>query len=133
MRPEKTNPRGDGGFSLVELMIAMAVTLVVAGLASSLLASALNSKTRDDRRSDAIADARRALNIMSREIANAGAGLPDGLQYTPAGGAAADVPTNGIILVGNKGMTGARRFLLGSVPNKVSHHAPCSVRIVRTT
>jgi nucleotide-binding universal stress UspA family protein len=38
-----------------------------------------------------------------------------------------------LIIVGNKGMTGARRFLLGSVPNKVSHHAPCSVMIVRTT
>ncbi|MDQ2939428.1 MAG: universal stress protein [Actinomycetota bacterium] len=38
-----------------------------------------------------------------------------------------------LIMVGNKGMTGARRFLLGSVPNKVSHHAPCSVIIVRTT
>jgi nucleotide-binding universal stress UspA family protein len=38
-----------------------------------------------------------------------------------------------LIVVGNKGMTGARRFLLGSVPNKVSHHAPCSVIIVRTS
>jgi nucleotide-binding universal stress UspA family protein len=38
-----------------------------------------------------------------------------------------------LIVVGNKGMTGARRFLLGSVPNKVSHHAPCSVIIIRTT
>src|SRR5687768_4742467 len=38
-----------------------------------------------------------------------------------------------LIVVGNKGMTGAERFLLGSVPNKVSHHAPCSVLIVRTT
>lgn len=38
-----------------------------------------------------------------------------------------------VIVVGNKGMTGARRFLLGSVPNKVSHHAPCSVFIIRTT
>ena len=38
-----------------------------------------------------------------------------------------------LIVVGNKGMTGARRFLLGSVPNKVSHHAPSSVIIVRTT
>jgi nucleotide-binding universal stress UspA family protein len=38
-----------------------------------------------------------------------------------------------LIVVGNKGMTGARRFLLGSVPNKVSHHAPCNVMIVRTT
>jgi len=38
-----------------------------------------------------------------------------------------------LIVVGNKGMTGAKRFLLGSVPNKVSHHAPCAVLIVRTT
>jgi nucleotide-binding universal stress UspA family protein len=37
-----------------------------------------------------------------------------------------------IVVVGNKGMTGAKRFLLGSVPNKVSHHAPCSVMIIRT-
>ena len=38
-----------------------------------------------------------------------------------------------VIVVGNKGMTGARRFLFGSVPNKISHHAPCSVYIARTT
>jgi nucleotide-binding universal stress UspA family protein len=38
-----------------------------------------------------------------------------------------------LIVVGNRGMTGAKRFLLGSVPNKISHHAPCSVLIVRTT
>jgi nucleotide-binding universal stress UspA family protein len=38
-----------------------------------------------------------------------------------------------LIMVGNKGMTGAKRFLLGSVPNKVSHHAPCSVMIIRTS
>jgi nucleotide-binding universal stress UspA family protein len=38
-----------------------------------------------------------------------------------------------LIVVGNKGMTGARRYFLGSVPNNVSHHAPCSVIIVRTT
>lgn len=37
-----------------------------------------------------------------------------------------------LIVVGNKGMTGAKR-LLGSVPNKVAHSAPCSVMIVHTT
>jgi nucleotide-binding universal stress UspA family protein len=37
-----------------------------------------------------------------------------------------------LIIVGNKGMAGSRRFLLGSVPNKVSHHASCSVMIVHT-
>jgi len=38
-----------------------------------------------------------------------------------------------LIVVGNKGMTGAKRFLLGSIPNKISHHATCDVLIVRTT
>jgi nucleotide-binding universal stress UspA family protein len=37
-----------------------------------------------------------------------------------------------LIVVGSKGMTGAKRFLLGSVPNRVSHHAPCDVIIVHT-
>jgi nucleotide-binding universal stress UspA family protein len=38
-----------------------------------------------------------------------------------------------LIVVGNRGMRGAKRFLLGSVPNRVAHHAPCSVLIVHTT
>jgi nucleotide-binding universal stress UspA family protein len=37
-----------------------------------------------------------------------------------------------LIIVGNRGRTGAKRFLLGSVPNRVSHHAPCAVLIIRT-
>jgi nucleotide-binding universal stress UspA family protein len=37
-----------------------------------------------------------------------------------------------LIVVGNKGMTGARRFLLGSVPNDIGHHAGCSVLIANT-
>jgi nucleotide-binding universal stress UspA family protein len=37
-----------------------------------------------------------------------------------------------LIVLGSKGMQGARR-VLGSVPNKVSHRAPCDVMIVQTT
>jgi nucleotide-binding universal stress UspA family protein len=37
-----------------------------------------------------------------------------------------------MIVVGNRGMSGARR-VLGSVPNHVSHHARCDVLIVSTT
>jgi nucleotide-binding universal stress UspA family protein len=37
-----------------------------------------------------------------------------------------------LIVVGNKGMTGARRFL-ASVPSRVSRHAPCHVLLVKTT
>lgn len=38
-----------------------------------------------------------------------------------------------IVVIGNKGMGGIKRFLLGSVPSRVAQHAPCSVFIVRTT
>jgi nucleotide-binding universal stress UspA family protein len=37
-----------------------------------------------------------------------------------------------LVVVGNKGMQGAKRFLLGSVPNSVAHAAPCAVLIVKT-
>src|SRR5207249_1784983 len=37
-----------------------------------------------------------------------------------------------LIVVGNKGMTGARRVLLGSVPNQVAHEAPTDVLIAKT-
>ncbi len=65
------------GFSLVELLIAMTVTIVIAGIASSLVAQSFRLRAREDSRSDAVADAQRALNIVSREIANSGFGLVD--------------------------------------------------------
>jgi len=65
------------GFSLIELLIAMTVTIVIAGIASTLVAQAFRLRSREDVRSDAIADAQRALNIVSREIANSGFGLVD--------------------------------------------------------
>lgn len=37
-----------------------------------------------------------------------------------------------LIVVGSVGMSGAKRFLLGSVPNKITHHAPCSVLVIKT-
>jgi nucleotide-binding universal stress UspA family protein len=38
-----------------------------------------------------------------------------------------------LIVVGDKGLSSPARFLLGSVPSKVVHHAPCHVLVVRTT
>ena len=38
-----------------------------------------------------------------------------------------------LLVVGNRGMTGATRFLLGSVPNKISHRVDVDLLIVRTT
>jgi nucleotide-binding universal stress UspA family protein len=45
---------------------------------------------------------------------------------------AADDTDADLIVVGSRGMTGAKRFVLGSVPNKVSHHTPCDLAIVHT-
>ena len=38
-----------------------------------------------------------------------------------------------LIVVGSRGLTGIKRYLLGSVSSKVSEHAPCSVMVVRAT
>jgi len=37
-----------------------------------------------------------------------------------------------LVVVGNRGMTGVRRYLLGSVADRVAHHAHCSVHIAHT-
>lgn len=63
------------GFSLIELMLAMTIALTLLGLTSGLLASSFNVRARENQKTDALADTQRALNIMSREIANTGFGL----------------------------------------------------------
>ncbi|HEU4479923.1 MAG TPA: prepilin-type N-terminal cleavage/methylation domain-containing protein [Pyrinomonadaceae bacterium] len=69
--------KNQGGFSIVELTIAMTLTLIIAGASATLLSQSFRMRSREDKRSDAIADAQRALNIVSREIANSGYGLMD--------------------------------------------------------
>src|ERR1700752_3942403 len=64
-----------GGFSLLELLIAMVITISLMTAAATLLANALRVRSRENQKSDALADTQRALNIMSREIANAGFNL----------------------------------------------------------
>ncbi len=61
-----------GGFSLLELLIAMVITMALMTAATTLLANALRVRSRENQKSDALADTQRALNIMSREIANSG-------------------------------------------------------------
>jgi type II secretory pathway component PulJ len=66
------NKKTSGGFSLLELLIAMVITMALMTAASTLLAQALRVRSRENQKSDALADAQRAINIMSREIANTG-------------------------------------------------------------
>jgi len=69
------NKNTSGGFSLLELIIAMVITMALMTAAATLLANALRVRSRENQKSDALADTQRALNIMSREIANAGFNL----------------------------------------------------------
>ena len=91
MNKSHTKSSSQSGFSLMELVIGMAITLVIVTIASTLLASSFAIRGRENQRSAAIADAQRALNTMSREIANAGYGLS----------------TNGIV-AGDSGLTQIR-------------------------
>ncbi|HEY0367606.1 MAG TPA: prepilin-type N-terminal cleavage/methylation domain-containing protein [Pyrinomonadaceae bacterium] len=86
MKMRRSN--NQAGFSLLEVIIAMGITITIMTLASTLLAAGFHIRSREDRKSDAVADVQRALNIMTREIANAGLKLPSGL---PA------VSTNGVV------------------------------------
>ena len=67
-----SNKNTSSGFSLLELLIAMVITMALMTAASTLLAQALRVRSRENQKSDALADAQRALNIMTREIANTG-------------------------------------------------------------
>ena len=75
---------------MLELIVAMVVTLTIFGLSSSLLAKSFNIRSREDRKSDAIADVQRALNIMTREISNSGFKVPSGLTYVSSNGIVKD-------------------------------------------
>lgn len=88
--------KNEAGFSIMELLVAMAVTVFIAGAATTLMVSAFSVRSREDQRSEGTADARRALNIISREVASAGYQLPLGLTYAAPGGTK-PVPANGLI------------------------------------
>lgn len=64
-----------GGFSLLELLIVMTITLVVLGLTATMFSGALATRSRESSRTDALTSAQAALNIISREIGNSGYGL----------------------------------------------------------
>jgi len=90
------------GFSMLELIIAMVVTIAIFGLCSSLIARSFHVRSREDRKSDAIADVQRALNIMTREISNSGLKLPSGLPNVSSNGVVAgDSDSQSIRIVSN--------------------------------
>ncbi len=94
-----------GGFSLIELIMSMAITLIILGIAVAAFSGALGSRERESSRTDALTSAQAALNIMSREIGNAGYGLTsNGIVY-------ADSNSNQIHFRANVENTGSSRLV----------------------
>src|SRR5215203_1587405 len=78
------------GFSMVELVASMAITLIILAVAVMTFSGALSTRERENSRVDALTSAQAAINIMTREIANSGYGIQ----------------TNGIILNSNCPLSG---------------------------
>jgi prepilin-type N-terminal cleavage/methylation domain-containing protein len=98
----QTGSQNEAGFSLIELIMAMALSITVMGFGSALLAGSFNVRSREDRKSDAIADVQRALNIMTREISNSGFKLPGGLASVSSNGiVAADSDNQSVRIIAN--------------------------------
>ena len=88
-------------------------------------------ETYDRAQSDALL----VLEEAARRLQAIGVEVENHAVHGEAAGAlldAAEATRADLIVVGSKGMTGGRRYLLGSVPDKISHHALCNVLIVRT-
>jgi nucleotide-binding universal stress UspA family protein len=86
----------------------------------------LTDSAQADDRAQSGAAAAKAIGAPEVRI-RTGSGDPAGVLLEIADEISAD-----LIVVGSRGMTSTSRFLLGSVPNKISHHAPCDLVIVRT-
>lgn len=65
----------NAGFSIIELTLAMTTMLVLLGLVTTLFSKSMHTKKRESRRTDALTSSQAALNVISRELANAGYGL----------------------------------------------------------
>lgn len=78
MKRAKRIIRSGSGFSLVELMVAVAVFSVIAAMATTFMAAQRRSAARQEASLDAQQQARAAMDLMAREIRIAGSGLAPG-------------------------------------------------------
>jgi prepilin-type N-terminal cleavage/methylation domain-containing protein len=86
---KKNKPKPNAGFSILELIVAMTVILICLGIVSTLIGRAFSVRARESQRTDALTSAQAALNVISREISNAGFGIYTGTSNRTA--------SNGII------------------------------------
>lgn len=113
-----------------ELVIVSAYSAKAPGALGSVAGSETWAATAE-------AAAREHVNVAVQAAKEAGAASVSGdaVAGDPADVLLGESDRRGVdlLIVGSKGMQSSARFLLGSVPNKVSHHSPCDLLIVHTT
>ena len=118
---------GTDGSATAAKAVARAVQVAASTSASLTILTAANRPDRGRAVVDAARDAH----------ADAGVAIDTRVVEGDAVRALIDTARDGgydLLVVGNKGMTGVSRFFnLGSVPNKLTHHLPCNLLIVKTT
>ena len=117
------------GFSILELLIALTLTLIVMSAATTLLATSLRTRTRENKRSEALTDAQRALSMMSREIGNSGYGLNgNGIAAGDSGSASirvrADLNNNLILAVADLEADEDVRYVFQSSNRTIVRYSP---------
>ena len=71
------HPRAsESGFSLIELLVAMVITLIVSGAIFGLMTAGQNAFRREPELAERQQNIRLAMDLITRDIANAGSGLP---------------------------------------------------------
>ena len=74
-----------GGFSLIELLVAMTITLIVSGAIYGLLTGGQNAFRREPELTERQQNIRLAMDMIMRDTANAGVGLPPFAQLFTTG------------------------------------------------
>jgi prepilin-type N-terminal cleavage/methylation domain-containing protein len=93
MREDDVTRTRAAGFSLVELMVAMVVTLVITGAVYGLIAGGQNAFRREPELAERQQNIRMAMDLIMKDIGNAGSGLPTFVQiFTPGLDACAACP-----------------------------------------
>lgn len=114
------------GFSLVELLIAMALGLIVLASTMQLFKNGMDASLLISQSSEMQQNARATLNLMAKDVSMAGSGLPSGGMALPNGGAAVNSLfavdatqawlANNAYPAGQVGATAIPNFMYGIIP-----------------
>src|SRR3990172_5017223 len=100
-RQERIIVESERGFSLIEVLISMAITLIVMGAVFGLLTRGQRSFQREPEVADLQQSARAALDLVTRDILQAGTGLPPEFPaFSRLNGAGNAAPTDVLEIIG---------------------------------